>query len=168
VMRLGDGTLFSPQFIENKLKFSPFVREAVVVGHGRPFVTAILNIDLPVVGKWAEDRRIAHTTYTDLSQKPEVYALVADEVRRANETLPGAARIRRFVLLYKELDADDGELTRTRKVRRRVIADRYADLIEALYGGRPDRVPVRATITYQDGTTAVVETAVRVEEVPDS
>jgi long-chain acyl-CoA synthetase len=168
VMRLGDGTLFSPQFIENKLKFSPFVREAVVVGHGRPFVTAILNIDLPVVGKWAEDRRIAHTTYTDLSQKPEVYTLVADEVRRANETLPGAARIRRFVLLYKELDADDGELTRTRKVRRRVIADRYADLIEALYGGRSDRVPVRAMITYQDGTSAVVETAVRVEEVRDS
>lgn len=165
VMRLADGTLFSPQFIENKLKFSPFVREAVVVGHGRPFVTAILNIDLPVVGKWAEDRQIAHTTYTDLSQKPEVYTLIADAVRFANETLPTAARIRRFVLLYKELDADDGELTRTRKVRRRVIADRYGDLIEALYGGRPDRVSVRATITYQDGTTAVVETAVRVVEV---
>ena len=168
VMRLADGTLFSPQFIENKLKFSPFVREAVVVGHGRPFVTAILNIDLAVVGKWAEDRQIVHTTYTDLSQKPEVYTLMADEARRANETLPSAARIRRFVLLYKELDADDGELTRTRKVRRRVIAERYADLIEALYGGRPDRVSVRATITYQDGTTAVVETAVRVEEVPVS
>ncbi len=165
VMRLAEGTLFSPQFIENKLKFSPFLREAVVVGHGRPFVAAILNIDMPVVGKWAEDRQIAYTTYTDLSQKPEVYTLVADEVRSANETLPAPARIRRFVLLHKELDADDGELTRTRKVRRRVIADRYADLIEAVYGGRADRVPVRATITYQDGTTAVVETAVRVEEV---
>jgi long-chain acyl-CoA synthetase len=165
VMRLADGTLFSPQFIENKIKFSPFIREAVAAGHGRPFVAAILNIDMPVVGKWAEDRQIAYTTYTDLSQKPDVYTLIADEVRRANETLPEPARIRRFVLLHKELDADDGELTRTRKVRRRVISDRYADLIEAMYGGGLDRVPVRATITYQDGTTAVVETAVRVEEV---
>jgi len=165
VMRLADGTLFSPQFIENKLKFSPFIREAVVLGHGRPFVAAILNIDMPVVGKWAEDRQIAYTTYTDLSQKPDVYGLVAGEVRRANETLPPSARVRRFVLLYKELDADDGELTRTRKVRRRVIGERYADLIEAIYGGGADRVPVRATITYQDGTTAVVDTAVRVQEV---
>jgi len=95
-----------------------------------------------------------------------VYALVAGEVCRANRDLPPAARVRRFVLLYKELDADDGELTRTRKVRRRLIAERYGGLIEALYGERGERVPVRATITYQDGTTAVVETAVRVEEVP--
>ncbi len=168
VMRLADGTLFSPQFIENKLKFSPFVREAVVVGHGRPFIAAILNIDMPVVGKWAEERQIAYTTYTDLSQKPEVYALVAGEARRANDTLPASARVRRFVLLYKELDADDGELTRTRKVRRRVIADRYGGLIEAMYQDRMDQVAVRATITYQDGTTAVVETAVRVEEVAAS
>jgi len=165
VMRLADGTLFSPQFIENKLKFSPFVREAVVVGHGRPYVAAILNIDMPVVGKWAEDRQIAHTTYTDLSQKAGVYDLIAAEVRGANESLPRSARVRRFVLLYKELDADDGELTRTRKVRRRVIAERYAHLIEAMYGASADRIPVRATITYRDGTTAVVETAVRVAEV---
>ncbi len=94
-----------------------------------------------------------------------MYDLVASEVRRANETLPEAARVRRFVLLYKELDADDGELTRTRKVRRRVVGERYADLIEAIYGGGADRIPVRATITYQDGTTAVVDTAVRVLEV---
>lgn len=166
VMRLADGTLFSPQFIENKLKFSPFVREAVVIGHGRPYVTAILCIDMGVVGKWAEDRKIAYTTYTDLSQKPEVYALIRAEVCRANQDLPPPARVRRFVLLYKELDADDGELTRTRKVRRRLIAQRYADLIEALYREREDRVAVRATITYQDGTTAIVETAVQVAEVP--
>jgi long-chain acyl-CoA synthetase len=168
VMRLADGTVFSPQFLENKLKFSPFVREAVVVGHGRPFTAAILNIDMPVVGKWAEERQIAYTTYTDLSQKPEVYALVSAEVRRANDSLPAPARVRRFVLLYKELDADDGELTRTRKVRRRVIADRYGDLIEAMYRDSMDHVAVRTTITYQDGTTAVVETAVRVEEVAAS
>ena len=165
VMRLADGTLFSPQFIENKLKFSPFVREAVVLGHARPYVAAILNIEMAVVGKWAEDRQIAYTTYTDLSQKGDIYELIAAEVCRANAGLPTPARVRRFVLLYKELDADDGELTRTRKIRRRVIAERYADLIEAMYGERRDRVPVRTTITYQDGTTAVVETAVRVEEV---
>jgi long-chain acyl-CoA synthetase len=165
VMRLADGTLFSPQFIENKLKFSPFIGEAVVVGHERRFAAALVTIDMPVVGKWAEDRRLPYTTYTDLSQKPEVYALVAGEVQRANAALPAAARVRRFVLLHKELDADDGELTRTRKVRRRMIGERYGDLIEAMYGAKPDRVPVRATITYQDGTAAVVETAVRVAEV---
>ena len=165
VVRLADGTVFSPQFIENKLKFSPFISEAVVLGHGRPFAAAILTIDMPVVGKWAEERRIPYTTYTDLSQKPDVYGLVAGEVQRANAALPAAARVRRFVLLYKELDADDGELTRTRKVRRREIGERYGDLIEAMYGAHPDRVPVRATITYQDGTAAVVETAVRVMEV---
>lgn len=165
VVRLADGTVFSPQFIENKLKFSPFISEAVVLGHGRPFAAAILTIDMPVVGKWAEERRIPYTTYTDLSQKPDVYGLVAGEVQRANAALPAAARVRRFVLLYKELDADDGELTRTRKVRRREIGERYGDLIEAMYSAHPDRVPVRATITYQDGTAAVVETAVRVMEV---
>ena len=165
VMRLADGTLFSPQYIENKLKFSPYIREAVVLGGGRPYVAAILCIDMGVVGKWAEDRQIAYTTYTDLSQQPGVYELVADEVRGVNGGLPPAARIRRFVLLYKELDADDGELTRTRKVRRHVIGDRYGALIDAMYGDAPDRVPVEATITYQDGTTAVVETAVRVVEV---
>ena len=165
VMRLADGTLFSPQFIENKVKFSPFISEAVVVGHGRPFAAALVTIDMPVVGKWAEDRRLPYTTYTDLSQKPDVYTLVAGEVQRANAALPTAARVRRFVLLHKELDADDGELTRTRKVRRRMIGERYGDLIEAMYGAQPDRVSVRATITYQDGTAAVVETAVRVVEV---
>jgi long-chain acyl-CoA synthetase len=165
VMRLADGPSFSPQFIENKLKFSPYIREAVVVGHGRPYITALLNIDMPVVGKWAEDRQIPYTTFTDLSQKTEVYRLLAAEVQKANQTLPQAAAVRRFVLLYKELDADDGELTRTRKVRRRTIAERYADLIDAMYAEGRVEVAVRATITYQDGTTAVVETAVRVAEV---
>ena len=165
VMRLADGPSVSPQFIENKLKFSPFIREAVVVGHGRPYVTALLNIDMPVVGKWAEDRQIPYTTFTDLSQKAEVYGLIAGEVQKANQTLPQPAAVRRFVLLYKELDADDGELTRTRKVRRRTIAERYGTLIDAMYAEGRGEVPVRATITYQDGTTAEVETAVRVAEV---
>ncbi len=155
VMILADGTTFSPQFIENQLKFSPYVREAVVFGGDWPFVTAIVAIDYENAGKWAERRQIAYTTFTDLSQKPELYSLVTDQVAHVNDTLPEAARIRRFLLLHKQLDADDAELTRTRKVRRRFIAERYADLIEALYGEK-DRLTVETEITYQDGRTATM------------
>ncbi len=165
VMTLADGTKFSPQFIENKLKFSPYIREAVVFGgEDRPFVTALINIDFANVGKWAENRLIPYTTYTDLSQKPEVYELIKAHVVRANEDLPPAARIRRFLLLHKELDADDAELTRTRKVRRRLVAQRYADLIAAMYQGEPT-VEVQTTITYQDGSTATIRTNLRIEDV---
>ncbi|NPA27360.1 MAG: long-chain fatty acid--CoA ligase [Chloroflexi bacterium] len=165
VMTLADGTKFSPQFIENKLKFSPYIREAVVFGgEDRPFVTALINIDFANVGKWAENRLIPYTTYTDLAQKPEVYALIKEHVLRANEDLPPAARIRRFLLLHKELDADDAELTRTRKVRRRLVAQRYADLVAAMYRGEPT-VEVQTTITYQDGSTATLRTNLRIEDV---
>jgi long-chain acyl-CoA synthetase len=122
VMKLPDGTSFSPQFIENKLKFSPHVREAVVFGGNWPFVTVMINIDMENTGKWAENHHIAYTTYSDLAQKPEVYALIRGQVERANADLPQAARIRRFLLLHKELDADDAELTRTRKVRRGYVS----------------------------------------------
>ena len=164
VMTLHDGTKFSPQFIENKLKFSPYIREAVVFGGDWPFVTAFINIDFANVGKWAENHQIPYTTYTDLSQKPEVYALIKKHVIRANADLPPAARIRRFLLLHKELDADDAELTRTRKVRRRLIAQRYDDLISALYS-QANSVEVETTITYQDGRTAVIRTDLRIEDV---
>ncbi len=166
VMTLHDGTKFSPQFIENKLKFSPYIREAVVFGGDWPFVTAMINIDYENVGKWAEKRQIPYTTYTDLSQKPEVYALIREHVKRANADLPPAARIRRFLLLHKELHADDAELTRTRKVRRRFIAQRYADLVSALYSDS-DTVQVETTITYQDGRTATIKTHLRIETVED-
>ncbi len=162
VMTLHDGTKFSPQFIENKLKFSPYVREAVVFGGDWPFVTAMINIDFANVGKWAEKHQIAYTTYTDLSQKPEVYRLIRKHVEQANADLPPAARIQRFLLLHKELDADDAELTRTRKVRRRLIAQRYADLISALYSHN-SFVDVETTITYQDGRTAKIQTRVTIE-----
>ncbi len=167
VMTLADGTKFSPQFIENKLKFSPYVREAVVFGGGDlPYVTAFINIDFANVGKWAENRQLPYTTYTDLSQKPEVYALIKEHVRRVNQDLPPAARIRRFLLLHKELDADDAELTRTRKVRRRLIRQRYARLIEAMYGDAPT-VEVETTIVYQDGTTATIRTDLRIERMEE-
>ncbi|MFN8484480.1 MAG: long-chain fatty acid--CoA ligase [Anaerolineae bacterium] len=164
VMTLHDGTKFSPQFIENKLKFSPYIKEAVVFGGDWPFVTAMINIDMQNVGKWAEQRQIAYTTYTDLAQKPQVYALVREAVERANADIPPAAQIRRFLLLHKELDADDAELTRTRKVRRRYVAQRYADIVAALYGS-DESLDVDTTITYQDGRTAQIKTRLKVETV---
>ncbi|HSG17772.1 MAG TPA: AMP-binding protein [Anaerolineae bacterium] len=164
VMTLHDGTKFSPQFIENKLKFSPYVKEAVVFGGDWPFVTAIINIDMENTGKWAENHHIAYTTYTDLAQKPEVYALVRDQVENANTDLPGAARIRRFLLLHKELDADDAELTRTRKVRRHYVAERYDDIISALYDD-DEYLEVETKITYQDGRVATLKTRLRIEQV---
>jgi long-chain acyl-CoA synthetase len=164
VMTLADGTTFSPQFIENQLKFSPYVREAVVFGGDWPFVTALVAIDYENAGKWAERHQVAYTTFTDLAQKSEIYALVTDHLTEVNATLPAAARIRRFLLLHKQLDADDAELTRTRKVRRRFIAERYAELVEALYGDG-DRLDVETEIAYQDGRTATVRHELRIETV---
>ncbi len=164
VMTLPDGTKFSPQFIENKLKFSPYVREAVVFGGDWPFVTAMINIDLANAGKWAENHQVAYTTYTDLAQKAEIYQLVRQQVESANMDLPDAARIRRFLLLHKELDADDAELTRTRKVRRAYVAQRYDEIITALYG-QQDYLDIESQITYQDGRSAVIKTRLHIEEV---
>jgi long-chain acyl-CoA synthetase len=162
VMKLHDGTAFSPQFIENKLKFSPYVKEAVVFGGDWPFVTAMINIDMENTGKWAENNQIAYTTYTDLAQKPEVYCLVRRQVETANADLPAAAQIVRFLLLHKELDADDAELTRTRKVRRGFVAERYADLIAALHS-KDDHLDLETAITYQDGRAATIRTRLRIE-----
>ena len=162
VMTLHDGTKFSPQFIENKLKFSPYVKEAVVFGGDWPFVSAMINIEFPNVGKWAENHQIAYTTYTDLAQKPQVYELIRKHVEASNADLLPAARIHRFVLLHKELDADDAELTRTRKVRRKLVAQRYEDIISALYS-RSQHVDVDTTITYQDGRTARIQTRLAIE-----
>ena len=163
VMKLPGGTAFSPQFVENKLKFSPHVREAVVFGGGgAPFVTAMIAIDMENAGQWAERHRIPYTTFTDLARRTEVYGLVRDHVASVNRDLPAAARIRRFLLLHKELHADDAELTRTRKVRRRHIADRFGEIIAALQGGG-DSVTVSTEITYQDGRTAHVAHELRIE-----
>ena len=169
VTRLADGTIFAPKYVENKLKFSPYVKEAVCIGQGRPYVTALLNIDLTAVGNWAERRSIAYTSYTDLSQKLDVYELVQQEVERVNvsllddEVLKGA-QIRKFLILHKELDPDDEEITRTRKVRRGHIAQKYAALIDALYGDG-DRAQVEAKVTYEDGRTTTVRADVHIREV---
>ena len=164
VMKLTDGSKFSPQLIENKLRFSPFIIDAVVGGQERPFIAAMVAIDMGNVGKWAENHQLPYTTFTDLSQKEEVYDLVTEEVRKTNESLPKVAKIKRFVLLYKELDADDDELTRTRKVRRKFVAERYKDLIDALYGEQQE-LEVEADIRYQDGKGFRMKTKVRVRQV---
>ncbi|WP_024519711.1 long-chain fatty acid--CoA ligase [Bradyrhizobium sp. Tv2a-2] len=158
------GERFSPQYIENKLKFSTYIAEAVVLGAGREALAAMICIRYSIISKWAEKNRISFTTYTDLASRPEVYALLQKEVEAVNATLPPAQRISKFLLLYKELDADDGELTRTRKVRRGVINEKYADIIDAIYRGEPT-IPVDTVIRFQDGSTQRVRTSLRVVDL---
>lgn len=164
VSSLANGTKFAPQFIENKLKFSPYVKEVVSLGQDRPYVAAMINIDMENVGKWAEKHQVSYTTYTDLAQKPEVYDLIGQEVERVNSDLEEAMHIRRYLLLHKELDADDEEVTRTRKVRRGFVAEKYADIIEALFSDVSE-VPVTSVITYQDGRQATLETNLAIRSV---
>jgi long-chain acyl-CoA synthetase len=164
IMTLRSGERFSPQFIENKLKFSPYIKEAVCIGQGRDFVLGLICIDYGIVGKWAEDRRIGYTTYTDLASKPEVYDFLEKEVQKVNATLAEVQRIRKFALLYKELDADDDELTRTRKVRRGFVDQKYADIIEGIYRG-DSQIKIDAVIKYQDGKTSQLKTTVQVREL---
>uniref|UniRef100_Q07IT2 AMP-dependent synthetase and ligase n=1 Tax=Rhodopseudomonas palustris (strain BisA53) TaxID=316055 RepID=Q07IT2_RHOP5 len=158
------GERFSPQYIENKLKFSPYIAEAVVLGAGRDTLATMICIRYSIISKWAEKKRISFTTYTDLASRPEVYQLLRKEVETVNATLPAAQRISRFLLLYKELDADDGELTRTRKVRRNVINEKYADIIDGIYGGASS-IPVDTVIKFQDGTTQRIRTTLAVVDL---
>jgi long-chain acyl-CoA synthetase len=158
------GKKFSPQYIENKLKFSPFIAEAVVLGESQPYLAALVCIRFSIVSRWAEKQGISFTTYTDLSAKSEVYDLVRQEIERINTGLPEAQRIRKFLLLYKELDADDGELTRTRKLRRSVIGEKYARVIEALYGDIAE-IDVDAMVAFQDGTKQRVRTRLKAVEL---
>jgi long-chain acyl-CoA synthetase len=158
------GERFSPQFVENKLKFSPYVAEAVILGDRREHLAAMICIRFSIVGKWAEKNRIAFTTYSDLSARPEVTALLKREVETVNASLPDFQRIKKFLLLYKELDADDDELTRTRKVRRSVIGQKYGPIIDAIYAGAAE-IPVDTTIRLQDGGTQRIRTVLRVVDL---
>jgi long-chain acyl-CoA synthetase len=161
---MADGTPFAPQFIENKLKFSPYIREAVVFGDGRPMVCAMIAIDSSTAGAWAERRRVPYTSYMDLSQKPEVRELIREELRKSNATLPDATKVRRFLLLTKDLEADDAEMTRTRKLRRRHIAEKYAPVIQAFYTGG-DEVGLATVVTYEDGRQSTIQSRVTIEDV---
>jgi long-chain acyl-CoA synthetase len=169
VSTLSGGTIYAPKYIENKLKFYPYIKEVVAIGQDRPYVTALINIDLGAVGSWAERRGIGYTSYTDLAQKSQVYELIYEEVKRVNRSLAEdeqtrGAQIQKFLILHKELDPDDQEITRTRKIRRRFIAQKYADIYKALYK-EVDHVKVIAIFTYEDGRKAEMESSLRIQKV---
>jgi long-chain acyl-CoA synthetase len=162
MITLANGERFSPQFIQGRLKFSPYIRDVMAAGGPkRDKVVALVVMDYGNVGNWAERRGLGYTTFIDLSQKPEVYELVQSAISQVNESLPPAGRVLRFVLMHKEFDADEAEMTRSRKLRRGVLYEKYGDIIEAMYAGE-DHVEVKATVVYQDGTESSVETSIRI------
>lgn len=162
--QLRSGERFPPQFIETRLRFSPFIKDIMTLGDpSRDYIGALINIDMSVVSRWAEERNLAFSTFTDLSQKPEVAELVRGEIERVNRFLPEASRIRRFANFPKELDPDEGELTRTRKLRREFLEQRYAVLIEALYGGHGE-ARLEIPVTYQDGRKGTLNARVFVHD----
>ncbi len=170
VGKLASSALFAPKYLENVLKFFPNIKEAVAFGDGRDYATAFINIDLQAVGNWAERNNIAYASYQELAGHPLVYEMIAANVeetnkRLSNEPMMAAAQIKRFLILHKELDADDGELTRTQKVRRAFVADRYAPLIEALYDGSTERY-VETEVTYEDGRKGRIKANVRIADAP--
>jgi long-chain acyl-CoA synthetase len=169
VSRLNDGTLFAPQFLENKLKFSPYIKEAVTLGVGRDHVAAMINIDMDSLANWAERHGVTYSGYRELSQHDATHKLIQSEIRKINRGLAqdrelAGAQVKRFLILYKELDPDDGEITRTRKIRRGVISERYSKLIEALFSGTGS-VDVEIPVTYEDGRTAQLNATVKVWDV---
>ncbi len=162
MITLANQEKFSPQFIEGRLKFSPYVRDVMAVGEeSREYVIALISIDFENVGRWAEKRNLGYTTYLDLSQKEAVYNLIYEAVAEVNASLPPNGRVRRFVLMHKEFDADEAEMTRTRKLRRGFLAERYGDIIEAMYNG-DEAVNVKAVVVYQDGREGAIETNLRI------
>ncbi len=172
VGKLTSGDLFAPKFIENKLKFFPQIKEAVAFGDGRDFVAAFINIDHEAVGDWAERHGIPYASYQELATHDAVRKLILEKVAEVNADLAQEPRlagtqIRRFLILHKELDADDGELTRTRKVRRRIVAEKYDVLIDALYSGA-DQCHIETQVTFEDGRTGVIEAEIRIDDVPES
>jgi long-chain acyl-CoA synthetase len=162
---LSTGYKFPPQFIEVRLRYSPFVREVLVLGdETRPFVSALVDIDPETVGRWAERRRITYTTFPELSQKDEVRQLIQGEIAKVAKKLPPESRIRKFVNLHKSFDPDEGDLTRTRKLRRHFVEERYADIVESIYKG-DEEFTAQAQVKYRDGRTGVITTNVKINEV---
>ncbi|WP_145103796.1 long-chain fatty acid--CoA ligase [Cereibacter sediminicola] len=168
VGKMADGRLFAPKYVENKLKFFPSILEAVVFGNGRPMCTAFINIDLNAVGNWAERNNIAYSSYQELAANPAVYDMIRGHVEEVNASVASdpmlsGCQIHRFLILHKELDADDGEMTRTRKVRRKIIEEKYHDLIAALYDGRTS-IYTETEVTYEDGRKGAIRATLRIEE----
>jgi len=166
VFTLKDGKPFAPQYLETRLKFSPYIRDSWVIGDKKDYISAVLCIDYSVVGKWADERKLNYTSYQELSQMSEVYDLVEKQIRLANKDLPDVAKVVKFTNLYKELDADDDELTRTRKLRRAFVEKRYEDIVNALYSDK-DMVHIDTTIKYEDGREAQIITDMQIRTVRD-
>jgi long-chain acyl-CoA synthetase len=169
VGRLNDGTLFAPKYIENKLKFYPNIKEVVAFGDARDAVCVMVNIDLTAVGSWAERHNVSYGSYQELAAHGQVYAMIERHIEEVNRSLAeegvmGSAQIRRFLVLHKELDADDGELTRTLKVRRGFIAERYAPLVQALYDGSVEAA-IATEVTFEDGRRGVMNARVKIRDV---
>ncbi len=163
-----DGAMFAPKYVENKLKFFPFIKEVVAYGDGREKVSVLINIDFDAVGNWAERRNLPYAGYTDLAQKPEVYQLILECVEKVNadlstDALLAGSQISRFLVLHKELDADDGELTRTNKVRRGFIADKYQPLVEALYSGKTEQY-IDTVVKFEDGRTGHISATLKISD----
>jgi long-chain acyl-CoA synthetase len=170
VGRLNDGTLFAPKYIENKLKFYPNIQEAVAFGDAKDFVTVMLNIDLTAVGSWAERNNVVYGSYQELAADARVYAMIAEHIAEANRSLAGegvmaGAQVRRFLILHKELDADDGELTRTMKVRRGLIGERYGALVNALYDGSSE-ADIATEVTFEDGHKGRLAARLKIHDMP--
>jgi long-chain acyl-CoA synthetase len=166
VFTLKDGKPFAPQYLETRLKFSPYIKDSWVIGDKKDYISAVLCIDYAVVGKWADEKKLNYTSYQELSQMPEVYELVEKQIRQANKDLPDVAKVAKFTNLYKELDADDDELTRTRKLRRAFVEKRYEEIVDALYSDR-DSVHIDTTIKYEDGREAHIKTDMQIRNVKE-
>ncbi len=166
VFTLKDGKPFAPQYLETRLKFSPYIKDSWVIGDKKDYITAVLCIDYAVVGKWADENKLNYTSYQELSQMPEIYGLVEKLIRQANKDLPDVAKVVKFTNLYKELDPDDDELTRTRKLRRAFVEKRYEDIVSALYSDN-DTVHIDTTIKYEDGRQANIKTDLQIRKVAD-
>jgi long-chain acyl-CoA synthetase len=165
VIKLASGDKIAPQFIESRLRFSPYIKDAwVLAGPERAYLSAIVIINYDNVGRWAGQRRVAYNTFAELSQKPEVYGLVKQDIDRINNTLPPGAMVKKYVNLHKEFDPDEGELTRTRKLRRRFLEERYRGLIDAIYGDKAE-VPIEARVRYRDGRMGTIKTTLSIKSV---
>ena len=172
VGKLKQGSLFAPKYVENKLKFYPNILEAVLFGSGKEYCVAMINIDLTAVGNWAEKNNISYASYQELAGHPDVYKMVAEHIREVNLSLSkdknlSNCQIRRFLVLHKELDPDDGEITRTRKVRRNLVSDKYSDLIKALYDGSKE-IYTETEVTYEDGRKGKISASIVIQELEET
>jgi long-chain acyl-CoA synthetase len=165
MLRLKGGGRYSPTYIQNRLKFSPYIKDAMIIGgEEREFLFGIITIDFDNVGKWAEKNRLSYTTFVDLSQKDDVYDLTEKEIVRVNATLPDGAKVLRYTLLHKEFDPDEGELTKTRKLRRGFLEERYGELIQAAFTGK-EKITTEAEVKYRDGREGKVKTDLKIRSV---